>query len=190
MFLPLSIRPGSETDLDALVVLLQECVAAMREAGIDQWDEVYPTRTHLLADVRANTLYVGSMDSHAPAGAAGVAGIAGVIVVNDYQDPEYAEVPWTLNAGRVAVVHRLMVAPRYQRRGIARALMACAEERALELGYAVIRLDAFTNNPRALHLYETLGYRDAGCVMLRKGPFRCFEKRLPERQLPARVRAD
>ena len=56
--------------------------------------------------------------------------------------------------------------------------MNFAEDRARELGYCAIRLDAFTKNPRALRLYQTLGYHDAGGVTLRKGPFRCFEKRL------------
>lgn len=42
----------------------------------------------------------------------------------------------------------------------------------------VIRLDAFTGNPRALKLYDGLGYRRSGYVTFRKGLFVCFEKRL------------
>ena len=76
------------------------------------------------------------------------------------------------------MVHRLMVDPRYQGRGIAGELMRFAEDRAGELGYDAIRLDAFSANPRALWLYQRLGYHDAGCVTFRKGLFRCFEKRL------------
>jgi ribosomal protein S18 acetylase RimI-like enzyme len=104
--------------------------------------------------------------------------MAGALVLNEYQDPEYAGVPWTIRDGRVAVVHRLMVDPACQGRGIGRGLMRFAEDRARELGYGVIRLDAFTANPRALRLYRRLGYHDAGSVTLRKGVFRCFEKGL------------
>jgi ribosomal protein S18 acetylase RimI-like enzyme len=141
----------------------------MREMGIDQWDDVYPSRETLLSDVRERTMYVAFTDTVI---------LVGVVVLNEYQNPEYADVSWTFDAGRAAVVHRLMVAPSYQRRGIARDLMAFAEDRARELGHDAIRLDAFTNNAGALSLYHSLGYHDAGGVTFRKGPFRCFEKSL------------
>jgi ribosomal protein S18 acetylase RimI-like enzyme len=163
-----TIRLAEESDVDAVMQLVARCIAGMRAAGIEQWDDIYPDRETLLADARAKTLYVASDGLS----------LVGVLVLNDYQNPEYADVPWTLAAARVAVVHRLMIDPRLQRRGIARELMRFAEGLALELGFDVVRLDAFSANPRALRLYEALGYRDAGAVMFRKGVFRCFEKRL------------
>ena len=150
--------------------LLADCIAGMRTAGIDQWDTIYPSRDTFSADIGTRTLYLASVD---PPGE-----LAGVVVINDYQNPEYAAVPWTIDSVRIGVVHRLMVATAYQGRGVARALMAFAEARSRELGYDVIRLDAFTRNPRALRLYVGLGYRDAGAVTFRKGVFRCFEKAL------------
>jgi GNAT superfamily N-acetyltransferase len=167
--LPLLVRLATAVDLDTTVLILRDCITAMREAGIDQWDDVYPTRATLFSDIREGTLYAAFLDA---------ATLAGVVVLNEYQNPEYAQVPWTFDSGRVLVVHRLMIAPSCQRRGIARALMAFAEDRAREFGYGAIRLDAFTENPGALRLYQTLGYHDAGGVTFRKGPFRCFEKSL------------
>ena len=149
--------------------LVRNCIADMRQAGIDQWDDIYPADATILADAREGTLYLASLDAEH---------LAGALVINDYQNPEYSEVPWTIDGARVAVVHRLMVDPRYQGRGIARELMRFAETRAGELGYGAIRLDAFSANPRALRLYHGLGYHDAGCVTFRKGVFRCFEKSL------------
>jgi GNAT superfamily N-acetyltransferase len=166
----LFIRPGTEADLDSVMTLVADCVAAMRRDGIEQWDEIYPNRAGLMADIRSKTLHRASLE-HSDA-------LAGIVVINEFQDREYAEVPWTLVDGRVAVIHRLMVDPAHQRMGIARDLMAFAEARARELGYTIIRLDSFVHNPRALRLYPSLGYRDAGGIQLRKGPFRCFEKAL------------
>ena len=148
--------------------LLRDCIAGMQDAGIDQWDDVYPDRPTLASDVENRTMFLAFLGEE----------LAGATVLNDYQNPEYAVVPWEINTGRAAVVHRLMVAPAHQGKGIARALMAFAEQQAREQGYASIRLDAFANNPRALNLYEALGYRDAGSVRFRKGLFRCFEKKL------------
>jgi GNAT superfamily N-acetyltransferase len=102
--------------------------------------------------------------------------IAGVFVIDERQEPEYAAVPWTIVGTSVGVVHRLMIHPSVQRRGLGRLLMRFAEQRARRLGYGAIRLDAFTGNGPSLALYAALGYRDVGGVRLRKGQFRCFEK--------------
>lgn len=165
----LVVRPATVDDLDAVMRVLADCIAAMRAAGIDQWDDLYPTRATFAADTNARTLYLGFADD-------GV--LAGLIVLNDCQDAEYCEVPWQITGLPVAVVHRLMVSPQWQGKGVARALMAFAEQCARELGFGAIRLDAFVHNPAALRLYPALGYREAGGVTFRKGPFRCFEKAL------------
>jgi GNAT superfamily N-acetyltransferase len=162
----MSIRAASQDDVDRVMQLVADCIADMRQAGIDQWDDIYPARARVLADAQEGTLYLASLDAE----------LVGALVINEYQDPEYSEVPWSTDAERVVVVHRLMVAPRCQGRGLARDLMRFAEARAGELGYGAIRLDAFSANPRALRLYRRLGYHDAGCVTFRKGIFRCFEK--------------
>ena len=146
----------------------------MRESGIEQWDDIYPNTATLLADLAERTTYCAFMDTEP---------IVGALVLNEHQEPEYSEVPWTIDGVRVAVVHRLQVHPRYQAKGIARELMGFAEERAREQGYDAIRLDAFSGNPRALRLYHGLGYRDVGYVTFRQGLFRCFEKALHGEQV-------
>jgi GNAT superfamily N-acetyltransferase len=162
----LSIRLAADADGPALARILRDCIAAMREAGIEQWDEIYPTERHLAEDIDAKSLYVACTGSGA---------IVGIVVLNESQDPEYAKVPW-FSEVRPLVVHRVMVAPASQGQGIAQALMTFAEQHARTAGYGSIRLDAFTLNPRALRLYERLGYTARGTVRLRKGPFWCFEK--------------
>ncbi len=164
-----SFRVARTTDVDPVLRLLQGCVTAMREAGIDQWDDVYPNRATIVSDVNEQTLYLAFL---------GGTTLAATVVLNEYQNPEYSGVPWTIEAVRIGVVHRLMVDPRYQGQGIARQVMEIVERRARALGYGAIRLDAFPSNPRAIRLYQGLGYRDAGSVTFRKGLFRCFEKRL------------
>jgi GNAT superfamily N-acetyltransferase len=163
------VRPAHDDDLTRVTALLRDCVTQMRAEGIDQWDDVYPTAATLLSDARAGALYVASANGLP---------VAGAFVIDERQEPEYAAVPWSVDASRVGVVHRLMVHPRCQGRGLGAFLMRFAEARARRLGFGALRLDAFASNPRSLHLYAGLGYRDAGAVTLRKGLFRCFEKAL------------
>ena len=102
--------------------------------------------------------------------------LVGALVLNEFQNAEWSNAEWTIMRARILVVHRLMVGPKHQGRGIARNLMQFAETWARANGYGTIRLDAFSANPRALRLYRGLGYRDAGGASFRKGLFRCFEK--------------
>lgn len=165
----LLVRGAHEDDLPRLGELLHDCVEQMRSRGIDQWDDVYPDAATLRADLQRHALFVASAPGRP---------IAGQLVIDERQEPEYAAVPWKLAHARVAVVHRLMVHPALQRRGLARHLMRFAELRARALGYGAIRLDAFTGNAPSLKLYRSLGYDEVGGVRLRKGAFRCFEKEL------------
>jgi ribosomal protein S18 acetylase RimI-like enzyme len=168
----IEIRPGTEADVDAIVAMVRACIAAMLRAGIDQWDEVYPDRATWLADARERTLSVVAADD----------AVVGAFVLNEFQNVEYAEVPWTILLEPVAVLHRLLVHPAQQRRGLASMMVREAERQARERGYAALRLDAFTHNPTALRLYGRHGYHDAGAVTLRKGVFRCFEKAIGRRE--------
>jgi ribosomal protein S18 acetylase RimI-like enzyme len=163
------VRPGHDEDLPRVLELLRVCVEHMRAVGIDQWDDVYPSEATLRADLANRALYVASAPGHP---------VAGVFVIDERQEPEYAAVAWKISGRRVGVVHRLMVHPACQRRGLGRFLMRFAELRARGLGYDAIRLDAFTGNAPSLGLYQGLGYQDAGGVRFRKGDFRCFEKGL------------
>src|SRR3954464_189645 len=93
-------RLAVEHDIDPACNLLQACIDHMRAHGIDQWDEVYPSRATLLADIQSNTAHVATLAN---------VGVVGFLVLNDYQNPEYAEVPWRIDGAPIAVVHRLMV---------------------------------------------------------------------------------
>lgn len=161
------IRDADLHDTDQLESLVRGCIAGMRAAGIQQWDEVYPDRATILNDVESRSAIVAVHEGL----------LVGMVVLNQHQDPEYADVAWK-SLERPAVVHRLMVAPAWEGRSVGQALMRFVERRALELGYGCIRLDAFQENVRALRFYERDGYQRVGTVRFRKGLFDCFEKAL------------
>jgi GNAT superfamily N-acetyltransferase len=176
-----AVRLAEEGDLDALSGLLRDCVNDMRSHGLDQWDDHYPNRSTLKADIDGRALYLAS---------GGARAVVGAFTMNQHQDPEYADASWQIAAAPVAVVHRLMVHPTSQRAGLGRLLMRFAERQAWHLGFRAIRLDTMLANAGALALYRSLGYREAGHVRLRlrKGVFACFEKRLLEDAPDARSR--
>jgi len=167
----LAIRLADARDLEDLVGLLVDCIRGMRARGLDQWDEIYPTRATLQADLDDRALYVASTPTRP---------LAGAFTLNQRQEPEYAAVAWQIAGAPIAVVHRLMVHPATQGTGVGRQLMRLAERQAHRLGFRVLRLDTLVANDRALALYRGLGYREAGPVRFRKGLFACFEKLLDD----------
>jgi ribosomal protein S18 acetylase RimI-like enzyme len=162
------IAPAALTDLGALKVLTKCCVARMRELGIEQWDEVYPDEAVIARDLAARTLH----------GLWGGGEIIGCVTVDTQADPLWQGLDWSADGEPFAAVHRLMIHPSQQGRGLAKRLMAHAESLARADARRSIRLDTFAANPLALALYQKLGYRQTGQATMRKGVFVGFEKLL------------
>lgn len=162
-----TIRLARIEELDFVHGLVQEATRHMDNKGIPQWDDIYPGKAILNADIENQQMHLIEVEGR----------VAGLIVINEVQSPEYASVAWK-HSGRALVVHRLTIHPDYQRRKLASYLMDFAEEKAATENYDCIRLDAFTRNPAAFTLYENRGYRKAGIVLFRKGEFFCFEKKI------------
>ncbi len=54
---------------------------------------------------------------------------------------------------------RMYVRPGHRRRGLARLIIAAVEDRARQLGYARVLLETGVQQPEAIALYESHGYR-------------------------------
>ena len=162
----ITYRKANMSDLDAIHSLSQRAVENMIESGIYQWDELYPTRDDFKADIEKNQLYAGIAEDH----------IAVVFVINKEYDPEYNDAAWHYKGDNFRVIHRLCVNPDFQRSGIARRTMLHIEALLKSQGVKSIRLDTFTQNPRALGLYESLGFLKTGYADWRKGRFVLLDK--------------
>jgi GNAT superfamily N-acetyltransferase len=164
----LVVRKASIADAATLLQLVRECVAGMRAAGIEQWDEVYPNAETIAHDTEAGTLHVLCDDGT----------IIASITIDQNMDPLWQDMAWNADGEPAIAVHRLMVHPSQQGRGLAKTLMQHAETVALQQGCRSIRLDTFRQNPAAMALYPRLGYQPTGTAMMRKGEFAGFEKLL------------
>jgi ribosomal protein S18 acetylase RimI-like enzyme len=69
----------------------------------------------------------------------------------------------SVSARRIWVLNDLFVAPAARNRGVARALMDCARDFAMEAGALRLILETAEDNHAAQALYESLGYvRESG----------------------------
>lgn len=151
--------------LTSIMDLVRDAVRDMEARGIHQWDEIYPDRKTFSADITAGQLYGLRVDGD----------LAGIIVLNENQASEYQSLIWQ-DQGRPLIIHRLCLKPDFQGQGFARMLVMFAEEFARRHHYTSIRLDAFSQNPGALKLYDSMQYQRRGLITFRKGPFYCYEK--------------
>jgi ribosomal protein S18 acetylase RimI-like enzyme len=78
----------------------------------------------------------------------------------------------------VGEVKRMRVHPAFQRRGFARLILACLEDRARELRYRRLRLDTAVMRTAAQRLYQSAGYREVGRGQFAGVDVVYFEKRL------------
>lgn len=164
----INYRIADLADLEEIFGLVTKAIETMDEQGIFQWDELYPDREILQEDILKKELYVGIIDKQ----------IAVIYVLNQECDEEYKNGKWKFGDKPFCVIHRLCVNPVFQNKGVAGKVMLHIEQEVLLREIAVIRLDAFTQNPHALKLYEHLGYSKVGDVHWRKGRFYLMEKYL------------
>jgi len=162
-----AIRPARIDELDILLGIVRSTIRQMESQGIFQWDDVYPDRATLQKDIEKRHMQVIENRGE----------VAGMVAINDEQSPEYQEVPWQYSEPAL-VIHRLIIDPAQQRKKLASQLMDFAELAAADAKCESIRLDVFVWNPSAITFYKKRGYRQAGTVYFRKGPFLCCEKHI------------
>ncbi len=156
------------SDLPEILSLFRAATVHMDEEGVFQWDEIYPDMSILSDDVAQGAMTLGWIDGR----------IAVAFVLEYCRQGDYESANWRYCEPCFAVLHRLCVHPDFQGKGVARKAMDYLERQVLSGDIHAIRLDAFSQNPAALYLYESLGYEKAGEVRYRKGLFYLYEKKL------------
>ncbi len=162
------LRKAKLEDLNLITKMVRKAIGVMEEAGIFQWDELYPDEELLHKDILNNEMFLCEIDNQ----------VASIFVLNQECDDEYADGNWQYKDSSYFVIHRLCVNPDFQGRGIGSMTLQLIEEYLRNKGIECVRLDAFSKNPTALRMYEKLGYRRSGEIYWRKGLFYLYEKKL------------
>lgn len=161
------LRPAQAHDINTVAAIFRRAISDMNTRFIFQWDGWYPSEETLRLDIENGFMYLVCQGTET----------IGAIVLNEQIEDEHAHGCWTC-AEPAAVVHRLCIDPPYQHQGLGKQAMLQAELMLKEQGFKSVRLDAFSQNPYALRLYDSLGYRRVGDTHLRNGLFYLFEKSL------------
>ena len=149
------VRPGRESDLDAVAGIYEGARAFMRAAGNPtQWAGAYPSREDAARDLAAGHLWV--LDEGA--------GPVGVMAVMPGPDPTYARIegPGWLDEAPYWVMHRMAVAA--QGRGRGARMLAWLVER-----HDNVRADTHADNLPMQRALERAGFARRGTIRIADG---------------------
>lgn len=167
----LELIEATELMIEEVNAIYLKCRDNLFKNGIFQWDDYCPNKEYFQECIKYKVLYVLIMNKE----------ILGHAVLNEWESDEWKAIPWQGN--KPIVIHSLMIDPVVQNKGLGTDFIKLCEQFANEKGYNSIRLDAFSGNDKAIHLYEKLGYQKRGSVFFRSKPeghqeYFCYEKQL------------
>lgn len=166
---------GTPADTDDVMALIKDAGKAMEAQGIFQWNDAYPAIGDIQHDIAGKTLTT----ARTPSGM-----LAAVYVFNHECHDAYHDYEWAVPEEQSTLLHRFAVSPALQNMGLGSRVLQHIEAHAAEAGYGAIRLDVFTKNPAALHLYDKNGYVRRGTGIWPTGKFLLMEKVLGPENRP------
>ena len=154
-------------DIPQIMPMFEDAVAHMLREGKQQWDNTYPSFSHILEDVNSGNGYVMTEGDTVVA--------YGAVVFTGEPAYEGLKGEW-LTDGPYVVIHRIVVAQKSQGRGIATTFFKMVEKLASEKGIVGFRIDTNFDNYQMLHLMEKCDFEYCGEVSYERGERKAFEK--------------
>ncbi len=181
----LRFRTATPDDCDRILTIIRQAQAQMRALGSAQWQDGYPARPDIEADIIHERGIVAQIKAafqpNTPEGQPSEWLTVGYAAVVFDGEPAYTALEggcWQTPEPYV-VVHRLAVADEAKRRGIATALMLHAAKLAARRGIRSFRIDTAHENHYMQALLARLGFSSCGTVRYRSGERIAYERLLP-----------
>ncbi|MBD3920416.1 GNAT family N-acetyltransferase [Paenibacillus sp. PR3] len=155
-------------DKKSVLSLFRIVTKDLQGRGIRQWDRFYPNRWIIGSDIKRHNMFGIRMDGR----------VVAAVVVDANQSDKYKSLAWSDRDGTPSCIHRLVVHPEYQGRGLGKQLLQYAEALAKQQGSSSIRLDVYKGNPSAVNMYSRANYKQVGEVKypMREIPYLVMEK--------------
>lgn len=169
----LELRKARPEDAPAIGELYDQARAALRAAGVDQWQDGYPNASDAAEDIRRDMGWVIEEDG----------GLLAYACLGFGEEPTYRVIEqgrW-LGEGEYGYLHRMAVADRAKGRGLAGMLFAELKRQAEERGVRIIRGDTHRDNMPMQRVMAKNGLEYRGVIRVEDGTQRlAFEALLGE----------
>lgn len=155
------IRRATTEDIADIMSIVADAQLSLRELGIDQWQDGYPSKEVIAEDISSKVGYVYCVENR-------IVGYAAIVFDGEEAYTQIAYSEWNTTNNYV-VVHRLCVRRGYTKTGIAMALMDYASQMAIARGCTGFRIDTHRGNTRMLSMLEKLGFKYVGVIYYDSG---------------------
>lgn len=160
-------------DLNGIDKLYTNCIQSLNKKGIFQWDDRYPNIETYKNSINNKSQYIIMDDDE----------LVGAVILNEIQAEEWDKVSWNYKDEKALIIHALAINTAHQGKGYGQRVLELCHTYGIDNGYKVIRLDAFSENPAAINLYEKNGYKKTGEVTFDTKPeghqlYFCYDKLL------------
>lgn len=163
------LQLATPEDIPVCLKILSDGRAFQRKQGFTQWQDGYPARSHVEADIEKSGGYVLQADGK----------IAAYLYIGFDGDPSYDDIDgaWYSSAP-YAVVHRVAISEAFRGRGLADVIFQLVGELAKSRGVWNLRIDTARPNQRMQHVLLKNGFQYRGTVIQNGGERLAFEKQL------------
>lgn len=149
-------RRAEEADVPGIMQIVAQAQRYLRESGVDQWQDGYPTEKVLLTDIEFGQGWVFEHEGE----------LAGYCCISMRHELSYDAIDgaWLTEGDNYAVVHRAMISDKYRGTRLARDMFSLAFDLAAGMGKASVRVDTHRDNRAMNRLAEKVGFTYCGEV--------------------------
>ncbi len=154
----MKIRLANQNDLDSIWQLRLKTTELLKTRSIDQWQYKDPSFETFKIDIDANEFYIAEQ--------AGL--LIGMMSVRSGIEHTYDKIyegSWNYDLPYLTI-HRLAVKRGLLGSKVSEELMKYAEKVAIDKKTKYIRIDTHEQNKYAIRLFEVLGYKLCGYILL------------------------
>ena len=156
------IRKAEHKDIEAIMEIVHEAQLSLRELGIDQWQDGYPSDYIISEDIDNGVGYLLINDNN------NIVGYAAIVLSGEETYSQLAPSAWHTPEEYV-VVHRLCVSTSKCRCGAATRLMRYAADVARDNGIYSFRIDTHRGNIRMLSMLSKFDFSYCGIIYYTSG---------------------
>lgn len=158
------IRPALSSEVEAIMAIIDDGRAAMRDLGIDQWQDGYPYRETIETDIARGESYV-VVDATDAVIATAAFGLSGNSDYDCIHEGEWLTASASDNPGYLTV-HRLAVSSGGRGRGIAGFILDRAQRASRERGRSSVRVVTHPGNEPMRRSLAKAGFSECGIVFV------------------------
>lgn len=163
----MELRLVKASELDQAMAIINNAKQHLAEQGVDQWQNGYPDKDHIRADIANKAAYFVTD---------GVA-LLGYVCADFSGEPAYEKLQgaWQ-TSDRYVVIHRLAFSEKARGRGLSSTVFQLVEKLALANGVADLRVDTGPENYKMQHIIEKNGFSYRGRIWFDGGEKVAYDK--------------